>query len=452
MRDERRLSTCVCISAAGTTRRASKMPIKILSESRWLGVRYKPQPGERSFIKRAQAKQDEEVAVSASVPDDKESELFFGVPLSRRGIQPVWLRFTNNGEQSYRLDLGSVDPNYYSPLEAAFVNHFATGKRLAAFGLLAWFFFPLLIFVPLKYLGARAANRRMNAYFQEYGVGWGLIRPGSEISGFIFTPRDQGTKEFTVRLMGSESAKQFFFSIRVPGPRVDHGNKVFDGYYHPEETLECDDAVLRKQLEALPRSTTNKRGTVEGDPLNLVVIGNFDTLLTAFGARWDETEKIGLRSCWMTIQSFLLGTSYRYCPVSSLYFQGRSQDFALQRTRQHINERLHLRLWITPLQFMKKPVWVGQISRDIGVRFTPKAWNLTTHKIDPDVDDARDYVLSDLMQAGRVSQVAYVKGVQAASQNAPRRNLTGDPYFTDGLRAVAVISETRTKPRLLNWA
>ena len=131
------------------------MPIKILSESRWLGVRYKPQPGERSFIERAQAKQDEEIVVSASVLDDKESELFFGVPLSRRGIQPVWLRITNNGEQSYRLDLGSIDPSYYSPLEASFVSHFATGKRLAGFGLLAWFFFPLLIFVPLKYLFKR---------------------------------------------------------------------------------------------------------------------------------------------------------------------------------------------------------------------------------------------------------------------------------------------------------
>jgi LssY C-terminus len=427
------------------------MPIKILSESRWLGIRYKPQPEERSFIERTQVKQDEEFTVSASVLDDQESEQFFGVPLARRGLQPIWLRIRNNGGQTYRLDLGSLDPNYYSPLEAAFVSHFATGKRLAGFGLLAWFFFPLLIFVPLKYLGARAANRRMNAYFQEHGIGWGLIRPGNEVSGFAFTPLDQGTKEFTVKLSGSGSAKQFFFSIPVPGLRVDHGHKGLEKHYRSEETLDCDETALRKQLEALPRSTTNKRGTVEGDPLNLVVIGDFDTILNAFGARWDETEKISLRSCWLTIKSFLLGTRYRYCPVSSLYFQGRSQDFALQRTRQHINERLHLRLWITPLQFMRKPVWVGQISRDIGVRFTPKTWNLTTHKIDPDVDDARDYVMGDLMEAGRVSQVAYVAGVEAAEPNALRKNLTGDPYFTDGLRAVAVISESRTKPTYLNW-
>ena len=35
-----------------------------------------------------------------------------------------------------------------------------------------------------------------------------------------------------------------------------------------------------------------------------------------------------------------------------------------------------------------KPVWVGQISRDIGSRLTIHSSTFTTHKIDPDVDDA----------------------------------------------------------------
>ncbi|MGC2304012.1 LssY C-terminal domain-containing protein, partial [Candidatus Binatus sp.] len=43
-------------------------------------------------------------------------------------------------------------------------------------------------------------------------------------------------------------------------------------------------------------------------------------------------------------------------------------------------------------------------SRDIGVRFTPKTWNLTTHQIDPNVDEARDYVLDDLLASRRVAQ------------------------------------------------
>lgn len=72
--------------------------------------------------------------------------------------------------------------------------------------------------------------------------------------------------------------------------------------------------------------------------------------------------------------------------------------------------------------------------------------------MDPDVDDARDCLLDDLLESGRVALVGYVPGVQAADRTAPRRNLTGDPYFTDGLRAVAMFAQSRTEPAFVNWA
>jgi hypothetical protein len=345
-----------------------------------------------------------------------------------------------------------MDPNYYPPLEAAFVNHFRIGRRLLEFGLLAWLFLPLLILIPFKLLGAWAANRRMNAFFMEQSIGWGLIRPGTEQAGIIFTSLDEGTKQVCVRLFGTAGTREFSFSIPIPGLQVDYHRKRFDLLGSSAEAVECDEQELRKRLEALPRSTTNRRGSREGDPLNLVMIGDFSTILSAFGSRWDETEVISLKSCARTINAFLRGRRYRYSPVSALYVAGRYQDFAMQMARQTINERLHLRLWITPLRFEGKPVWIGQVSRDIGVRFTPRTWNLTTHKIDPDVDDARDYVLDYLLESGRVARVGYVAGVGPAEPKAPRHNLTGDPYFTDGLRAVAVFSATRTEPTFLKWA
>jgi hypothetical protein len=420
--------------------------------SRWLGVPYAPQPDQRPFLERAVLQQDDDVAVSVSVLDDEESERFFGVPLARRGIQPVWLRIRNNGTQPFRLRLASLDPSYFPPLEAAYLNHFAIGKRLLAFGLLAWWFFPLLLLLPFKLFGAWSANRRMNAYFQEHAIGWGLIRPGAELAGFVFATHDEGTKQVPVRLQYAAGPKDFAFSIPIPGLRVDHGRTQFDQLIAASEVTECDEAELRERLGKLPQSTTNRRGTKEGDPLNLVAIGDFDTILNGFGARWDETEIISLESCRRTVRAFLLGSPYRYSPVSPLYVNGRSQDFALQKARRTINQRLHLRLWMTPLRFQGKPVWIGQISRDIGVRFTTKTWNLTTHRIDPDVDDARDYAMDDLMESGRVSLVGYVGGAGAAKETEPRRNLTGDPYFTDGLRAVAMFSATRTTPTFVNWA
>ncbi len=77
------------------------------------------------------------------------------------------------------------------------------------------------------------------------------------------------------------------------------------------------------------------------------------------------------------------------------------------------------------------------MSRDIGVRFPWRAWNLTTHRNDPDVDESRDYVLEDLSLAGRVEAAGYVG---ASSRAAPKRNLTGDPWHSDGQRAVIMIS------------
>jgi LssY-like putative type I secretion system component LssY len=90
-------------------------------------------------------------------------------------------------------------------------------------------------------------------------------------------------------------------------------------------------------------------------------------------------------------------------------------------------------------------VWIGQVSRDIGVRLTDQAWNLTTHKIGPDVDFDRGYLLQDLLMSGLVERYGFVDGVGAAPASAPRTNLTGDPYYTDGLRVVVFLSN-QTNP------
>ncbi len=87
---------------------------------------------------------------------------------------------------------------------------------------------------------------------------------------------------------------------------------------------------------------------------------------------------------------------------------------------------------------------MGQVSRDIGVRLTTQTWNLTTHKIGPDVDFDRAYLLQDLIMSGFVERYGFVDGVGAAAASEPRKNLTGDPYYTDGLRAVVFLSDQTT--------
>jgi hypothetical protein len=97
-------------------------------------------------------------------------------------------------------------------------------------------------------------------------------------------------------------------------------------------------------------------------------------------------------------------------------------------------------LWMTPMRYEGKPVWIGQISRDIGVRFTRKT--ITTHKIDANVDETREFLLEDMFYSQALSKIGYVEGVGKAPYDEPRRNLTGDPYFTDGLRVVMWVSNS----------
>lgn len=415
-------------------------------------VRYEPYPDDRSFLERAQTQSDRGLEVTVAVLDDAESRRVFGVPMARRGIQPVWLRIVNSTTAAYRLNLLGIDPNYYSPHEAAAANHFATGKRLLGFGLLAWIFLPLLLLLPFKTIGAWLANRKIDTYFQQYAFRLRPIAPGGQSEGFVFTSLDSGTKVVHVRLFGTQDIREFTFTVAVPGLKADYLRHDFQDQFPPDQLIECDIPALQQHLAEAPRTTSNRDGRREGDPVNLAVVGDFPTLISAFGARWDETEVITWDTCWKTFRSFLTGFDYRYSPVSALYLYGRKHDFALQRVRKSINERLHLRLWATPLRFQGQPVWIGQVSRDIGVRFTWRTWNLTTHRIDPDVDEARDYVVEDLLQAGRLKMAGYFTGVGPCDGAHARHNLTGDPYFTDGKRAGVLVSGTRTTPQFLAWS
>jgi hypothetical protein len=153
-----------------------------------------------------------------------------------------------------------------------------------------------------------------------------------------------------------------------------------------------------------------------------------------------------------TIRSSLFGVRYRTSPVSPLYLDARRQDIALQKARGSVDQRNHLRLWLTALKYQGNHVWMGQISRDIGVKLSSKT--ITTHKIDPDVDETRDYLVQDILLSGALARVGYVRGVGYARPEVPRYNYTLDPYFTDGLRAVLFLSGDYVSPddlELLRW-
>ena len=375
---------------------------------------YAPDLTVQSHLERAQTQEDGSARVTIAVLDHKESERRFGVPLASHGVQPVFVRIENRADCALRLHAVAMDPSYYTALEAAAISHFSFARRLSAFGVLAWLVAPLLWLAPSKLFTAWRANRRIDECLSASAFRFRPIAPGASAEGFVFTTVDFGTKELHVRLLqgggtvdaASQSSTEFVFTVPVSGIAADHARRDLEALHPRASQIDCDVPALVKQLAAMPAATSNRADTRQGDPVNLVVIGEFGVVLSAFAGRWDETETITLATCWKTARAFLLGTQYRYSPVSPLYLFGRSQDLALQRIRSSIDERLHLRLWSTPLRFRDAPVWIGQVSRDIGVRFTTKTWNLSTHAIDPDVDESRDYVVEDLLAAQRAEAVA----------------------------------------------
>lgn len=377
---------------------------------------FQPKPIEEvGFLDRAETQHNGNLKVTVAVPSIPEGNALFGAPIGKKGIQPVWLKIENNDPVNYWLFPIFIDPDYYSPYEAAWKNHFFMSAT---------------------------ANEKMDAYFNDQTVPL-FVPPGETVEGFIYTNLDEGTKQVLVELIGPEEAKTFIFYIAVPGIKPDHQEVDWYALYVEGDIVDYhDEDELRVALEALPCCTMNKDGTAEGDPLNFVIITTFDALGPTFLRRgWQETETTHAKSVWRTVKSFLLGSKYRYSPISPLYVYGRGQDIAIQKARDTIHERNHLRLWITPMRFQGMNVWVGQISRDIGVRFTTKSPTFTTHKIDPDIDEARAYLIQDLLLSQHVAKFGMVRGFDAVSRNAPRENLTGDPWFTDGLLAVFVLSE-----------
>jgi len=389
---------------------------------------FNPTPvDEVNFIERAKTQQENNIRVSVSVLTNEESKAIFGVNLALRFIQAVWVEIENNDKHPYWLVSSALDPEYFSPQEVAYSSHH---------------------FLQRKY------NNKIDEHFSELSF-QNPITAHSTHSGFIFVNLDEDEKELDIDLISKQETKFFDFYIRIPGLRI-HTMAEIESRYSDEQRINLSKDELRTELSKLSCCTTSQDGQTNGDPLNIVIIGNASHLFPPFVRRgWHSAEDNYLGSIWKTINSFLFGKHYRYSPVSSLYYNGRKQDIALQKARGTIHQRNHLRLWLTPFRYQDKDVWIGQISRDIGVRFTLHTPTFTTHKIDADIDETRTAFIEDMLFSQGLEMLGFVEGVGLSSHHQPNHNLTGDPYFTDGLRAVLEFDRRPSNiedVRFFDWA
>jgi hypothetical protein len=382
----------------------------------WLGSAAPDRSVEQSFMSRADARQQGAVSVRAAVLTDDESERYFGASLADCGIQAIWLGIDNAGESELEFLPVVTDPDYFSETEVEQQLH-------------AWW--------------RGSANASIKAAVAQAPMP-DVIAPKQTAAGFVFTHREGGLKLFSVGFETGSEELLFRFALPVRGTSYAIQKVDFANLYPPGAIQDVDLKTLREKLAQLPCCATDKSGRNNGDPLNIVVIGQgLDTLFPFIGRGWRLDEPFDLHSVYRTIRAFLFGTEYLNAPVSPLHVFGRQQDIALQKARNTVSLRNHLRLWLTPFRFDGQQVWVGQISRDIGIKLTTQVWYLTTHRISPSVDQDRFYLLQDLILSGSVSHFGFVQGVGASSMPEPRVNLGDDPYLTDGLRLVLLVGTSR---------
>jgi len=388
------------------------LSIQACTSSSYKVIKPNPDSG-NSFLQHAQSKQNQHLKISASILTEKESYAIFGLSLKLIGVQAIWVSVENRDRFPYWLLYPSIDPDYYAPDEVAYAYSSTMSED---------------------------ENYKLMQHLRQQNFK-NPIHANETKSGFIFVNRDEDYKAMSMELLGNKKLTIVDFLFTMSGLNYENFYDII-GIHNTDQLVEVDEAALKLALEQLPCCTTNQEGDQKGDPLNLIFIGNAEDLFPAFAHRgWHPAEKNYWDSSVKTVKSFLFGHHYHYSPVSPLYALGRKQDIALQKARGTIHKRQHLRLWLTSLSFQGKSVWVGQVSRDIGVRFTNKTPILMTHKIDPDIDEARNELTQEMLFSRGLSKIGYVSGVPISTIENPAYNLTGDPYFNDGLRVVLMMNK-----------
>jgi hypothetical protein len=389
-------------------------------------------PGELRDVK---SKALGDVVVSVSILTDEQARQHFGVDFARHELQALWMSVSNGSGRQLWFIRNTLDPDFYSAEEVA-----------------------------LLVQGDAPSDARpaLHQYLRDESIRVQLA-PRTVTEGFIYLPRVEGGRYVDIRLQGDaylEASQQrgadvdagatsptaprelrFDFALPLPDGEFDYERLdpavTYKGRVLASLTLD----EFRATLERLPCCVMDADGLREGDPLNVVIVGEANDVLNSLSrSGWSFTHRIDFRTVRREVGAAIAGASYPVAPVSSLYVFGRKQDVALQRARRSISQRNHMRLWQAPFRFEDRPVWVGQISRDIGVKITPRSPTLTTHVIDPQVDATREYLLHSLIGQGFVDRFGFVKGSAAATPSEPRFNLTGDPYHSDGMRLVVMLA------------
>ncbi len=366
------------------------------------------------FEARLQTEKQGDISVSIAIPTWEETQDIFGTDLYVKKMQPVWVQVENRSKHQLAILQTSIDPEYYSPNEAAYKT---------------------------KEGYSSGAQWDREVFFQKKSLPLSLP-PHSKASGYVITHRDEGAKYVTLDILTETNLKRFQFLVELPIQPGEYSKIDLNQLYQSDQITELNLEELRAKIESLPCCATGKQKGKYGDPVNLVIIGNDEETLSAFvRSGWIQTMDSNSPAT-SPYESTLSKRPFQYNLRTPLWYLDRVQDLGFHKPRQSDDGRTQFWLWLTPWRYENQRVWIGTLTRDIGLRYAVKSPNLhITHKIDSDVDETRDYLLEDLISIGAVDSLAWVRGVGYASPSEPKKDFSGDHWYTDGLRLVLFISD-----------
>ena len=188
--------------------------------------------------------------------------------------------------------------------------------------------------------------------------------------------------------------------------------------------------VTQQMIDSFPRRITDAQNNA-GDNTNFVVVGPEQKVIQTFkAAGWVVVDREKKDAVMHTILATLTKQAYVELPMSELMLFGRVQDYGLAHAEPIavVAQRHHLRLWKAPFQAEGQEVWVGAATHDIGFDKDNRN-NGVTHKIDPNVDDEREYVNRSLNDTGLVARVSYLMPNEPSKE---AKTATGASFHSDG--------------------
>ncbi len=336
------------------------------------------------------------ITVSASVPGEDEAQAIFGIPIYQRGIQPVWIEIQNESTNRIRFAPTSVDHDYFSPLEVAYMHRKGFSKQARS---------------EMERRFYRSAMPRQ-------------IPAGETRSGYVFTHASPGTKSFDVEIFSANEDQTFAFFIAMPGFTPDYKSVRFDALYDHSEIRDYAASDVRTALDGLPWFSMDQSGSEAGLPVGIVIIApGIDLLKVLLRAGWNESAKA--QDVKQT--------------ANAQYLFGRVPDAVFRNQRQGNRERNKLNLWLAPVKIDGKAVWLAQLIHFIGQK-TPLEQAIFGARIDPDVDDGSDYLMQNIWYSQSLERVGWLAGEGAVSVESARFDFNSLEYFSDGYRTILWLS------------